>query len=50
KFNVTFNLNYEGATAPSVVQVESGQKGNSTTAPTRSGFTFDGWSTSKTEK
>lgn len=50
KFNVTFNLNYEGATAPSVVQVESGQKATAPTAPTRSGFTFDGWSTSKTEK
>ena len=43
KYTVTFNQNYNGAPAATTQQVESGQKVQKPTDPTRSGYRFDGW-------
>ena len=43
KFNVTFNLNYEGAPAPTVVPVFDGNPVEQPADPTREGFDFGGW-------
>lgn len=45
KHNVTFNLNYEGAAAPTVVEGEQDKLLAKPANPTRDGFTFLGWST-----
>ena len=48
-FEVTFDLNYTGATnAPETQSVEKGETATEPTAPTREGYTFKGWSTTKT--
>ncbi len=46
-FKVTFNLNYTGAPAATVVEVESGKAiaESDIPAPTRTGYTFGGWFT-----
>ena len=45
RFNVTFDLNYTGSTAPTTVEVVSGETVNSPTAPERAGYRFKFWST-----
>lgn len=43
KFSVTFDLDYEGADDPVVVQVEDGQKATKPADPQREGYNFDKW-------
>ncbi|MBQ4381415.1 MAG: InlB B-repeat-containing protein [Oscillospiraceae bacterium] len=45
-FNITYNLNYQGAPAPEVVSVVKGQKAESKT-PVREGYTFVAWYANK---
>jgi uncharacterized repeat protein (TIGR02543 family) len=45
-YSVSFDLNYSGSSgAPSSQSVTSGNTASSPTAPTRSGYTFQGWYT-----
>ena len=47
-FEVTFNLNHEGAADPAVVKVAGGKTvGDKLPTPEREGYKFNGWSTSK---
>ena len=43
KYTVTFNLNYEGGTAPSPLAVSPGSSVTLPSTPTRANYTFDGW-------
>lgn len=42
-YNVSFDLDYIGGTAPLSQTVEKGQKASKPTEPTRAGFVFAGW-------
>lgn len=43
EYTVTFELNYSGAPAASVVKVKDGEKVSRPADPSRSGYKFDGW-------
>lgn len=43
KYDVTFDLGYEGAAAPKVVKVKKGAKVAKPADPTREGYTFEEW-------
>ena len=43
KFNVTFDLNYQGAPEAQVVEVEPDSQVAAPAAPTRDGYVFEGW-------
>lgn len=43
RYTVTFNINYIGGTAPASQSIVNGGKVTQPTAPTRAGYTFDGW-------
>lgn len=45
RFNVTFDLNYTGASAPTVVEIISGEKVVEPSDPVRPGYRFKAWST-----
>lgn len=45
KYEVTFDQNYDGAAASTVVEVKAKDKVTKPTDPTRSGYTFAGWFT-----
>gem|GEM_PF-275824 len=45
KFNVVFDLNYDGASEPTTVEVVSGQMVSEPSDPVRPGFRFKSWST-----
>lgn len=50
-YTVSFDLNYEGATAaPANQSIRSGNKATEPTAPEREGYIFLGWSTSENEE
>ena len=47
-YDVTFDLNYEGAPAPTVVEdIKEGETVDEPAEPTRNGFDFQGWFTDK---
>lgn len=46
-FNVTFDFNYVNAPESVTIQVEKGKTVPEPTAPTRSGYNFEGWYTEK---
>lgn len=43
KFNVTFDLNYEGAPAPTTMQIVDGESYGKLPVVARKAYTFDGW-------
>lgn len=43
KWNVSFDLNYEGADTPQVVKVDNGKRVEKPADPTRNGYRFEGW-------
>ena len=45
KYNVTFDLNYSGSSAPTILQVASGSTINAPVQPVREGYQFKFWST-----
>ncbi len=45
--SITFDYNYDGAPAATVVTVEKGEKVTLPADPTRDGYAFDGWHTDK---
>lgn len=47
-YKVTFNLGYDGASAPVVKSVASGQPVSAPDSPTREGYVFQGWFTAPT--
>lgn len=48
KFDVTFDLNYDGAPEATVQKVEDGQTATEPSVPTREGYVFKGWYTEAT--
>ncbi len=46
-YTVTFDLNYEGAAAATTEEVREGQTVTEPADPSREGYTFTGWSTTK---